>query len=243
MIETEVTNQIAVAEKTTDYSVISLFFQSDLVIKSVVALLIIYSIWSWAIIIEKVLLLKRLKKRSDRFEKIFWSGQLIEQVFEKIKHKVEHPMASIFVAAMYEWNSLNPDFSKSSFSTYSQSVKERIQSAGDVAKNRSISEIEAKLGILATISSSAPFIGLFGTVWGIMDSFQAIAASKNATLAVVAPGIAEALFATALGLVAAIPALIAYNYINAKLGEFEGRLDDYQTELNILFLKELEKGI
>ena len=152
-------------------------------------------------------------------------------------------MAAIFVASMYEWSNVNIAAHKNSYANYSQSVKERLSHAMDVAKNRAISEIEKKLGILATISSSAPFIGLFGTVWGIMDSFQSIAASKNATLAVVAPGIAEALFATALGLIAAIPALIAYNYINSKLAEFEARLDDYQVELGILYLKELEKGI
>jgi biopolymer transport protein TolQ len=241
MSQTEITNQISAAETAPDYSLLSLFFQSDFIIKIVVALLVFYSIWSWAIILDKTLTFKRLKDQSDRFEKIFWSGQLIEQIFEKIKNRADHPMAIIFVSAMHEWN--NVTLTSHMKPTVIDNLKERLFNSMEIARNRSISDLSSKIGILATISSSAPFIGLFGTVWGIMDSFRSIAASKNATLAVVAPGIAEALFATALGLIAAIPALIAYNYINNQIGEFENKLDDFQTELGMLFSKELEKSI
>jgi len=232
---------MVVADQATNTSILSLFFQSDLVIKLVIAWLVGYSIWSWAIILDKYFLFKRLQSKSDEFEKNFWSGELIESIFERLRGKIDHPMASIFASVMYEWND-TANKMNTNFETI-QVVRNRLISAMDIARNKVVSNLSSRLSILGTISSSAPFIGLFGTVWGIMDSFRSIAISKNATLAVVAPGIAEALFATALGLVAAIPALIAYNYISSKLGEFEARLDDFVMELDILFSKELEKGM
>ena len=241
MEQIEVTNQIAAVEQSFDPSIFSLFFQADLIVKLVILLLIFYSIWSWAIIIEKYRLLKKLKSKSDNFEHEFWSGEMMDSIFDKLRGKVDHPLASVFASVMYEWNDteqkINLTFDQI------QAVKTRLFGAMEVAKNKAINNIALRLGLLGIVSSSAPFIGLFGTVWGIMDSFRAIAASKNATLAVVAPGIAEALFATALGLVAAIPALIAYNYISGKISEFESRIADFQMELEILFSRELEKGM
>lgn len=197
--------------------------------------------WSWAIIIEKYNLLKKLKRKSEVFEHEFWSGDMMEVIFEKLKGKVDHPLASVFASVMYEWNDTADKFHLS-FDQI-QAVKSRLFGAMEVAKNKAINNVSARLSVLGIVSSSAPFIGLFGTVWGIMDSFRSIAASKNATLAVVAPGIAEALFATALGLVAAIPALIAYNYISSRIGELESKIGDFQLELEILFSRELEKGM
>jgi len=198
-------------------------------------------VWSWAIIIEKYNLLKKLKRKSEVFEHEFWSGDMMEVIFEKLKGKVDHPLASVFASVMYEWNDTADKFHLS-FDQI-QAVKSRLFGAMEVAKNKAINNVSARLSVLGIVSSSAPFIGLFGTVWGIMDSFRSIAASKNATLAVVAPGIAEALFATALGLVAAIPALIAYNYISSRIGELESKIGDFQLELEILFSRELEKGM
>jgi len=241
MEQTEITTQMAAAEQVFNPSIFSLIFQADIIVKLVILLLIIYSVWSWAIIIEKYTLLNKLKKKSDEFEKAFWSGEMMEVIFDKLKGKMDHPMASVFSSAMYEWN----DTTHKSHLNFDQiqAIKARLFGAMEVAKNKAISNISMRLGLLGIVSSSAPFIGLFGTVWGIMDSFRSIAASKNATLAVVAPGIAEALFATALGLVAAIPALVAYNFISSKIGEVESRLCDYQMELEILFARELEKGM
>ena len=241
MEQIEVTNQVAAVEQSFNPSIFSLFFQADLVVKLVIILLVVYSIWSWAIIIEKYNLLKRLKIKSDNFEHQFWSGEMMDAIFERLKGKIDHPLASVFASVMYEWNDtenkLHLNFDQI------QAVKTRLFGAMEVAKNKAINNVSSRLGLLGIVSSSAPFIGLFGTVWGIMDSFRAIAASKNATLAVVAPGIAEALFATALGLVAAIPALIAYNFISSRIGELEARLGDFQMELEILFSRELEKGM
>lgn len=241
MEQIEVTNQMAAAAQGFNPSIFSLFFQADLVVKLVILLLIVYSIWSWAIILEKYNLLKRLKRKSDNFEREFWSGEMMDSIFDKLQGKVDHPLASIFASVMYEWNETSNKI-QLNFDQI-QAVKARLFSAMEVAKNKAVNNVASRLGLLGIVSSSAPFIGLFGTVWGIMDSFRAIAASKNATLAVVAPGIAEALFATALGLVAAIPALIAYNYINGRISELEARLTDFQMELEILFSRELEKGM
>jgi biopolymer transport protein TolQ len=241
MEQIELTNHMSVAEHGFNTSLFSLFFQADFVVKVVILLLILYSIWSWGIIIEKFFLLKKLKLKSDRFEHEFWSGDAMEVIFEKLKGKIDHPMASVFASVMYEWNDTENKFNINF--DQMQAIKLRLAGAMDVAKSKAVNGISSKLGTLGIVSSSAPFIGLFGTVWGIMDSFRAIAASKNATLAVVAPGIAEALFATALGLVAAIPALIAYNYINGKINEVESKVSDFQMELEILLSRELEKGM
>ena len=242
-METEVSNIIQAAGNSSELSFFTLFLNSDLIIKFVVLTLIVCSLYSWTIIIDKAMTISTVFQKSNRFEKIFWSGQLIEKLYEKVKHKVDHPMAAIFVAAMYEWNRQATSVTENNYIYYSQGVKERLYNSMEVAKNKAISSLEQKLSFLAIISSSAPFIGLFGTVWGIMISMKSIAVSKNASLAVVAPGISEALFATALGLIAAIPAVIAYNYLNSKIVELNSRFDDFQTELIALLSRELDKGL
>ena len=189
------------------------------------------------------MLFQRLNLKTNKFEKVFWSGQLLEQLYERVKNKADHPIAAIFVAAMYEWNRQNIDKMSGSLSYLSASIKERIFQAMDVARNREMERIQKHINFLATVGSAAPFIGLFGTVWGIMNSFQSIAAAKNATLAVVAPGIAEALFATAVGLITAIPAVIFYNLFANKLNNLNSRLDDFSNELGALLSREIDEGM
>lgn len=226
-----------------DLSIMHLVSNADGVVKTVLLILFLCSIICWGIIFEKAIRLKVLRLSTQKFEKIFWSGQLLDDIYKRVKNKVNHPMAAVFVSAMQEWdrshdesnNLYNPEET-----TLRAGIKERIIKAMQVAQNRSLDKLEKNLTFLATVSSSAPFIGLFGTVWGIMHSFQSIAASKNTSLAVVAPGIAEALFATAIGLFAAIPAVIAYNIYNDKLNKYMTKLEDFSNELTALLFRELD---
>lgn len=243
----EITNEIKAAEVATktggDLGFLSLFTQADIIVKLVIILLIIFSIISWMVIIAKFTSFSRINLLSDKFEKYFWSGQMIDQIYEKVRLKADHPMATIFVAAMFEWNRYKISSSSENYIAMCNSTKDRIFQAMEIAKHKSMIPIWSKIPTLAMVSSSAPFIGLFGTVWGIMNSFRSIAAAKNATLAVVAPGIAEALFATAIGLIVAIPAYIFYNYFNAKAMAVTDRLDDFSSEVEALLSRELDKGL
>src|SRR5581483_7896248 len=198
---------------TGDISLVTLFLQAHIVVKIVIAGLLIASVWSWAIIVDKTFLYGRIRRQMDRFEKLFWSGQSLEELYRSLTGRNPTAMASVFVAAMREW--------KRSFEAGARSpigLQVRIDKVLDVTITREQERLERRLIFLATVGSSAPFIGLFGTVWGIMSSFQAIAATKNTSLAIVAPGIAEALLATALGLLAAIPAVVAYNKLSNDAG-------------------------
>ena len=197
--------------------------------------LLLASVWSWAIIVDKTFLYRRVRKSMDRFEKIFWSGQSLEELYRSLSGRTPTAMASVFVAAMREW--------KRSFEAGARSpigLQTRIDKVLDVAIDRETERLERRLLFLATVGSSAPFIGLFGTVWGIMSSFQAIAASKNTALAVVAPGIAEALLATALGLLAAIPAVIAYNKFSADSSRLSQRLDAFADEFSAIVSRQID---
>lgn len=222
-----------------DFSMWAMFMQADWVVKSVMLMLIFASFWCWAIIVEKWLLFRSIKKKADKFEHDFWSSEALDKFYEKTKKRANHPMAAIFVAAMEEWF-----HSKSGAAQTMQGIKlslrERIVQVMQVARNRESEHLESGLGFLATVGSSAPFVGLFGTVWGIMNSFHAITVSKNTSLVAVAPGIAEALFATAIGLFAAIPAVIAYNKFSNELARFEGKLEDFSTEFDTILSRQLE---
>ena len=222
-----------------DFSLIGMFFQADWVVKLVLILLIMASFWCWAIIFEKWYLFRSVKAKAARFENEFWSSEALDKFYEKSKKRANHPMAIIFVAAMEEWFR-----SKTGTSQAQQglkiSLRERIVQVMQVARNRELERVENGLGFLATVGSSAPFIGLFGTVWGIMNSFHAIALSKNTSLVAVAPGIAEALFATAIGLFAAIPAVIAYNRFSNELARFSNKLEDFSTEFDTILSRQLE---
>ena len=201
----------------TDFSLWGLFLKADLLVKAVMLVLVGASFWCWAIIFEKGIRFRRLRAQADAFEDSFWSGGSLEELFDKIGTRPDHPMELLFVSAMREWRRstskglVGEDFLRAG-------IKDRIVQVMHITLTREIERLERYMGFLATVGSTAPFVGLFGTVWGIMNSFQAIALTKNTNLAVVAPGIAEALFATALGLIAAIPAVVAYNKFSTDSG-------------------------
>ncbi|MBB5518173.1 protein TolQ [Amphiplicatus metriothermophilus] len=221
-----------------DFSLWSLFLSAGLVVKAVMGILAVASVWSWAIIIDKSMLFGRLKAKSRRFEDQFWSGRPLDELHRKIADKLDHPMARVFAAGMGEWGRAK-DAGRTD--ALVAGAKQRIEKVMNVAVARELEAAERNLGTLATIGSAAPFVGLFGTVWGIMTSFQAIAATKDTNLAVVAPGIAEALFATALGLLAAIPAVVGYNRYSAALNSFAVRLQGFADEFAAILSRQLDE--
>jgi biopolymer transport protein TolQ len=221
---------------TSDLSLFALFWQAHWVVKTVMIGLLICSVWVWAIAIDKVLLFARTKRATDRFEQAFWSGQSLEELYRSVSSKPTHSMAALFVAAMREW--------KRSFESPNKAftgLQMRIDKVMDVTIAREIERMERRLLVLATVGSAGPFVGLFGTVWGIMNSFQSIAASKNTSLAVVAPGIAEALFATAIGLVAAIPATIFYNKFSSEVNKQAQRLEGFADEFAAILSRQIDE--
>ena len=220
-----------------DFGMLALFERADLIVKSVIILLLLASLWCWAIIFEKWIGVRRLNKRSNAFEKTFWSGQSLDDLYDRISAEPRDPMSAVFVAAMREWRRSK---SKSGIGGATASLAERIDRVMHITVQREMDRVERYMTFLATTGSTAPFIGLFGTVWGIMNSFQSIALSKNTSLAVVAPGIAEALFATALGLLAAIPAVVAYNKLSRDLDRYAGRLDNFAGEFGAILSREME---
>lgn len=223
-----------------DFSILGLFADADFLVKGVIIMLFLASIISWAIIISKFGTYRKIRFKTAKFEKVFWSGRLLDDIYDRIRDFNDHPIAAVFVAAMQEWKRRGVEDSASKDSHLRAGIKERIFQAMQVARNRGVEGMEKNLSFLATVGSAAPFIGLFGTVWGIMNSFQSIAISKNTTLAVVAPGIAEALFATAVGLFAAIPAMIFYNMFSSDLNRIIGKIDDFSNELDALLSRELD---
>ncbi len=221
-----------------DISFFSLFLQAHIVVKLVMLGLLAASVWCWAIIIDKWLLYMRTKRQMNRFETVFWSGQSLEELYRTLSSRANHSMAALFVAAMREWKRSH-EGAKPALA----SLQQRIDRVMDVTIARETERLENRLLVLATVGSAAPFIGLFGTVWGIMTAFQAIAASKNTNLAVVAPGIAEALFATALGLLAAIPAVIAYNKFAADANKLAGRMEGFADEFSAILSRQIDERI
>ncbi|MEX0695574.1 MAG: protein TolQ [Rhodospirillales bacterium] len=218
------------------FTIMSMFTRAGIVVKTVMVMLILASIWCWAIIFEKMLTVRRLNKRSDEFEQAFWSGKSLDDLFDRVASNPRDPMAAVFSAAMREWRRV----SGSSSSSIKVGLGERIDRVMQITVNREMDRAEKYMTFLATTGSTAPFIGLFGTVWGIMHSFQSIAISSNTSLAVVAPGIAEALFATALGLLAAIPAVVAYNKLSRDLDRYAGRLDSFAGEFSAILSREMD---
>ena len=219
--------EVGLAAATHDVSLWALFMQAGIVVKLVMLGLIGASVWTWAIVIDKYVSFGKAKRQFDQFEQVFWSGQSLEELYRTLAERQNGGLSAIFVAAMREW--------KKSFERGARSpigLQMRIDRAMDVTMARESESYEARLGSLATIGSAAPFIGLFGTVVGIMTSFQAIAGSKQTSLAVVAPGIAEALLATAIGLVAAIPAVIAYNKFSGDANKLVGRMEGFADEFS-----------
>lgn len=223
-----------------DLSVWSLFLQADWIVKSVMIFLILASIWSWAIIFDKIIRIRRLREQARQFEEAFWSGGSLEDLYDRISNRPADPMSSIFVAAMREWRRSAAKGLLAS-EHLRENLQDRIERVMNITLGREMDQIERYMGFLASVGSAAPFIGLFGTVWGIMNSFAAIAGSKNTTLAVVAPGIAEALFATALGLVAAIPAVLAYNKLSGDINRYGNRLEAFAGEFGAILSRQLEE--
>ena len=221
-----------------EFSLWSLFLRADPVVKGVMGILVAASLWSWAIIIDKSMTFGRLKRKSNKFEDTLYSDRPIDEVFRRVRDKADHPMARVFVVAMQEW-SRTKDASRSD--SFVVGAKQRIDKVMNVAVSRELEKAESQLGVLATIGSAAPFVGLLGTVWGIMNAFQAIAVTKDTNLAVVAPGIAEALFATALGLLAAIPAVVGYNRYSSALNSFAVRLHGFADEFSAILSRQLDE--
>ncbi|MCB5177222.1 MULTISPECIES: protein TolQ [Microvirga] len=221
-----------------DMSLFGLFWQAHFVVKLVMVGLLAASIWCWAIIVDKTLLYGRTKRAMDRFEEVFWSGQSLEEFYRSLQNRPSTGLAAVFVAAMREWKR-SFEGSGRSF----QSLPQRIDKVLDVTIQREVERLNSRLTVLASIGSAGPYIGLFGTVVGIMNSFTSIAASKNTSLAVVAPGIAEALFATAIGLFAAIPAVLAYNKLQSEVGKLQSRLEGFADEFSAILSRQIDERI
>jgi biopolymer transport protein TolQ len=211
------------------------------VVQVVMVVLFFASVWTWAIILDKMWRLRRLETRALKFEDAFWSGGSLDDLYERVGQRPSDPMTAVFSSAMREWRRSAARGLVQQAATRT-GLQARIDRVMQVTLGREMDRLERYMIFLASVGSTAPFIGLFGTVWGIMNSFQAIAVTKQTSLAVVAPGIAEALFATALGLVAAIPAVVAYNKISSDLGRYGGRLEAFAVEFSAILSRQLEEG-
>ncbi len=221
-----------------DMSIWGLFIQADFIVKAVMIGLILASFWCWAIIFEKIMRMRRLRRQASQFEESFWSGGSLDDLFDRIGSRPVDPMSAVFSSAMREWRRSTSRSGREGDPHHS--LSERIDRVMQITLNRELEQLERYMTFLASVGSTAPFVGLFGTVWGIMNSFAAIAISKNTSLAVVAPGIAEALFATALGLVAAIPAVVAYNKLSTDINRYAGRLEAFAGEFGTILSRQNE---
>jgi biopolymer transport protein TolQ len=217
-------------------ALLTLFKEASFIVQLVMIGLLLCSVWVWAIAIEKTLLYARMRRAMDRFEQAFWSGESLEELYRTLSARPTHSMAALFVAAMREWKR-SLEGQVHSFS----GLQMRIEKVMDVTIAREVEILERRLLVLATVGSAGPFVGLFGTVWGIMTSFQSIAASENTSLAVVAPGIAQALLATAIGLVAAIPATIFYNKLASEVNKQAQRLEGFADEFSAILSRQIDE--
>jgi len=222
-----------------DLSMWGLFMQADMIVKVVMLMLVVCSVWCWAIIFQKRGLLAKLNRRANRFEDTFWSGEALDKIYDRVKNSKQDPLLTTFSAGMEEWQAGVAGGMPSNVNMQA-SLRQRVERAMSVTIGREMNRLERGMTFLASVGSTAPFIGLFGTVWGIMNSFASIAATNNTSLAVVAPGIAEALFATALGLVAAIPAVIAYNVLSTGLNRYADRLEAFTDEFSAILSRHLD---
>jgi biopolymer transport protein TolQ len=234
MNPTDVT-QKALAPAHGGISMLEMFLSASLIVQVVMVGLLVASVWSWAIIFSKIFLFRRARRETDKFEQLFWSGQSLEELYGTMSRGKTESMASLFVAAMREWKRTMEGNPRTL-----GGIQMRVEKVMDVTISREMERLDRSLLFLATVGSTAPFVGLFGTVWGIMTSFQAIAMSKSTNLAVVAPGIAEALFATALGLLAAIPSVIFYNKLSADSGRLGQRLEGFADEFSAIISRQID---
>ena len=229
-----------VATTTAHLSIFDLIWSADLVIKCVVVGLITASVWTWAIIIEKTGTLRQIKKLTKSFEDKFWSGGSLDRLYESVGNKPRDPMSAMFVSAMKEWKRSNILKSKIDRGLRGVSLQQRIEKAMGVVMDKELDELETRIGFLASTGAVSPFVGLFGTVWGIMNSFSAMGLTHNNSLATIAPGIAEALFTTALGLITAIPAVVAYNKISSDIDRYARKLESFMTEFGTILSREID---
>lgn len=229
---------LPIAATGHDVSIWGLFWQAGWVVKLVMIGLLAASVWTWAIVFDKVVSFRKMRSSIDRFEQVFWSGQSLEELYRSLADRQTSGMGAIFVAAMREWKK---SFEKGAKSPLA--LQSRIDKAMDLALTREMEGLEARIGFLATVGSAAPFVGLFGTVIGIMTSFQAIAGSQSTNLAVVAPGIAEALLATAIGLLAAIPAVIAYNKLSSDAAKLGARMEGFADEFSAILSRQIDEKV
>ena len=237
MEDNAVTALSLAGDESVGFGLWSLVMQADPVVKVVLGILVLASIWSWTVIFDKTFRIARLRRKTRTFERAFWSGAALDDLYRRLGREADHPMALLFAAAMEEWrDSARPPPGGA------RALLDRIGKVMSLTLERELEALERHLSSLATIGSTAPFVGLFGTVWGIMNSFQSIALTKNTTLAVVAPGIAEALLATALGLIAAIPAVVAYNKLSGDLDRYATRVTSFADEFSVVLSRELESG-
>ena len=236
--DTVQTTDIGESTHALSVSAWDLFIGADWVVQSVMVLLLLASFWSWTVMFAKTAKLKSLNKKADKFEDAFWSGQSLQSLFDSIKGKHLDPLGTIFTVAMSEWQR-NPAASNKDSG---HSLQQRISRLMNLSINKEMDGLERHMIFLASVGSTGPFVGLFGTVWGIMNSFQGIAMSQSTNLAVVAPGIAEALFATALGLVAAIPAVLGYNKISSEINRYNARLEGFSDEFSTILSRKCEEA-
>ena len=220
-MEADITSQAVGLASNTDFSITTLFFRADIIVKSVIIILIVSSIYSWAIIFEKIKLFKKINKSTDEFENKFWKSKSAESFYNSLPSNINDPMANLFKNSMQVLLK----------SKRSSNFEEKMSRILEINVEQEMEKIDKSYTFLATVGSTAPFIGLFGTVWGIMNSFQSIAISRNTSLAIVAPGIAEALFATALGLLAAIPAVVAFNKFSSDSKKYSQKLENFSKKL------------
>lgn len=237
-MQVETVEAVELGGSVPDFSIMGMFMQADFVVQSVMILLLVASVWSWSIIFNTQNRVKFARGKADAFEEVFWSGNSLDELYNSIRQTPDHPMAAVFVAAMREWQR---SLGARTTGLDKVTVQDRINKVMHVTTGREMDRLEGQVGYLATIGSAAPFVGLFGTVWGIMNSFKSIALASDTSLATVAPGIAEALLATALGLVAAIPAVIAYNKLSTDLGRYASRVEGFADEFAAILSRQLDE--
>ncbi|MBR1544938.1 MAG: protein TolQ [Alphaproteobacteria bacterium] len=229
--------------EASTFSLFGLFTQSDLMTRFVSIMLVIASIYAWAIIIEKVFTLKKIKTLSFAFEKKFWSGGSLEELFNALKSKAVDPMAIVFIAAMKEWKKSSSLLRSKNNVSKTANLHQRIERVMNITMEKEMSKLEQRIDFLSMIGSIAPLVGLFGTIWGIMSSFSAIGTSSSTTLGVIAPGIATALSTTALGLIVAIPAVIGYNKITTDLSNYAIKLEAFTGEFTAIISRQIDENI
>ena len=237
MEQTEVSAE-TLGGSVPDFTVWGMFWEAGIVVQLVIVLLVLASVWTWAIIFEKMMRIRKVNSEADAFEETFWSGNSLESLYGEIKKNPTHPLAMVFISAMREWQR---SLTAEGRVLDKLSLQERIAKVMRVTSQREMERLEERTVFLATVGSTAPFVGLFGTVWGIMNAFQSIALTSNTSLAVVAPGIAEALLATALGLVAAIPAVMAYNKLSGELSRYAARLEGFSDEFQAILSRQMDE--